>query len=73
MNLERAVDTIEYKIATESDSFERGNAIKMDITPAWPSASALSDVLQRKYPRITITLEEQANDVLRLIIKNTGT
>jgi hypothetical protein len=73
MDLERAVETIEYKIATESDSFQAGRTIKMDITAAWPPVSDLSDVLVRKYPSISLSYDEQANDLVRLLITNKST
>jgi hypothetical protein len=70
MDLERAIETIEYKIATESDSFNEGRTIKMDVTRAWPPIIDLSDALQRRYPSISLCYDEQANDVVRLIITN---
>jgi hypothetical protein len=70
MDLERAIETIEYKIATESDFFKAGRTIKMDVTPAWPPVTELFDALRRRYPSVSITYDEQANDLVRLLIIN---
>jgi len=70
MQLSDAVDTIEYKIATESDSFEAGRTIRMDVNYNWPPIGELSDALSRKHPHISVSYDHQPNDVVQLVIVN---
>jgi len=69
MNLTQAIATVEYKIATESDNFDAGRLIKMDITDAWPNAIDLADALAKKYPFISVTYEHQPNDRVQLLVR----
>ena len=64
------MDTIEYKIATESESFEAGRVIRLDINASWPPEADLADALRRKYPWVSITYERQQNDCIQLQIVN---
>jgi hypothetical protein len=73
MELAQAVANIEYKIATESDNFEAGRTIKMDVNGAWPPLSKLLDALSRKYPYISLTYDDQPNDMVQLKIVNLPT
>lgn len=70
MDLARAIEAIEYKIATESDRFDAGSTIKMDISASWPPLAELSDALNRKYPYVSLTYDHQANDMIQLILVN---
>ncbi len=70
MDLKSAVEAIEYKIATESDNFESGREIRMDITTSWPAAASLEDALRKKFPFVTLRYEERANDKMQLILEN---
>jgi hypothetical protein len=70
MELAQAVANIEYKIATESDNFEAGRTIKLDVNSAWPPLYKLSDALSRKYPYISLSYDDQPNDMLQLKIVN---
>ena len=70
MEIIQALNTIEYKIATESDSFEAGRPLHLDINAAWPAEADLADALRRKYPWVSVSYERQQNDCIRLQIVN---
>ncbi|HRO42957.1 MAG TPA: hypothetical protein PL009_08990 [Flavipsychrobacter sp.] len=70
MDIAQAVSTIEYKIATESENFEAGQTIKMDINSDWPAEIKLAEALRRKYPYITLRYDYQANGAIQMIIAN---
>jgi len=70
MDLTRAIDNIEYKIATESDNFQARRTLRLAVTNAWPSIVELSDALQKRYPYISLRYDLQPNDVVELIIEN---
>lgn len=70
MELAAAVEAIEYKLATTSDSFDAGITIKMDITDAWPSLTELSDAVNRKYPHISLDYDYQPNGKIQMLITN---
>ena len=70
MDLAQAAASVEYKIATESSSFEEGRTIKMDINNGWPPVHDLSALLSRKYPWISLEYDHQPNDMVQLVIVN---
>lgn len=70
MELAKAIATVEYKIATESDNFTAGRTIRMDINNSWPAERDLADALRRRYPYISIQYDRQANDAVQLLISN---
>lgn len=70
MDLARALDNIEYKIATESDNFQAQRTLKMAVTNDWPSIAELNDALQRRFPYISLRYDQQPNDVVELVIEN---
>lgn len=69
MDLASAVSTIEYKIATESENFEAGRTLKMDINPSWPGKAELTEALQKRFPFISVNYDFQPNDRIQLLIK----
>jgi len=71
MQLSEAVSTIEYKIATEAESFALGNTLKLDISSTWPPFAELSDAIRRKLPNVSVTYDYQPNDMIQLLIVNT--
>ncbi len=70
MTLEQAVATVEYKIATDSERFDAGTALKIQIHNQWPAERELRDALSRKYPFLTLRYDHQPNDCLLLIVEN---
>jgi hypothetical protein len=72
MTIERAVETIEYKIAADSDRFNAGASIKMEISSAWPPLTDLSEALRRRNPAVAVAYDYQVNDVIKLIITKAG-
>jgi hypothetical protein len=70
MELGQAIANIEYKIATESDNFQEGRTITIDVNSSWPPVNELGDILTRKYPYISLAYHSQANDILQLKIIN---
>jgi len=72
MELAQAIATIEYKIATESGRFEDGYTLKMDIHQGWPPATELADAMSRKYPRLKLSYDFQANDRIQLILQQSA-
>lgn len=70
MDISAAIETIEYKIATESDNFTSGRAIRLDITDAWPPLSDLLEALGRRFPHTNFTYDHQANNRIQLVIQH---
>ena len=72
MTIERAIETIEYKVATDSDRFNAGASIKMEISSAWPPLTELSEALTRRNPSVAVTYDFQPNEVIKLVITKVG-
>lgn len=72
MTIERAIETIEYKVATDSDRFNTGASIKMEISSAWPPLTELSEALTRRNPSVAVTYDFQPNEVIKLVITKVG-
>ena len=72
MTIERAIETIEYKVTTDSERFNTGACIKMEISSAWPPLTELSEALTRRNPSVAVTYDFQPNEVIKLVITKVG-
>lgn len=70
MELEQAIKTVEYKIATDSERLKAGSVISMDISNDWPDKAELSEALKRKYPHLSVSYDIQPNERLQLLLRN---
>ena len=69
MDIEKALAAVEYKLATDSDCFESGRIIRMDIHSGWPPATELADALARRQPFVSLYYEHQANEKVQLVLQ----